>query len=127
MNESLFIELAKQVPNLVIFLLIIYMFQKGDEKKELQRVENARRLEDKREAHEKALEVGRQAHDTQMNNMWANYIKSIIDQQNATFKVIMDALNDHELASKERYERMGITKELLDAAKEVARQHSRRQ
>lgn len=118
MSENLFIELAKQVPNLVIFLAVVYMFQKNNEKQEQLRIENARRLEDKREAHEKTIEERRQAHDREMNNMWANNVKSLIDQQNQTFKMVVDIINDHEKASQDRYERMGITKDLLDAARE---------
>jgi hypothetical protein len=118
MSENLFIELAKQVPNLVIFIIIIWLFQKNEEKREIQRTENARRLEDKREAHEKELETRRQAHDLQMNNMWASYIKNIIDQQNQTFKMVMDIINEHEKASQERYDKMGITQDLLQAARD---------
>lgn len=127
MGEALFTKLAEQVPNLVVFLIIVYMMQKNNEKQDLQRVENARRLEDKREAHEKSLEEKRQAHDLQMNNMWANYIKNLIDQQAQTFKMVADMLKDHEQASQDRYEKMQITKDLLDAAREhIARDQGMR-
>lgn len=116
MSESWFTELVRQVPNLVIFLLIVYLFQKNEEKREAQRVENARRLEDKREAHERELEKKRQAHDLQMNNMWASYIKSIIDQQTDAYKALIEIIKEHEEASQERYKRMGITNELIKQA-----------
>jgi hypothetical protein len=116
--SELMIEIAKQAPYLVGLILLVWMFQLAEEKREKQRVENAKILEDKREAHEIKLEEKRQVHDQQMNNMWASYIKSIIDQQNETVKSLMEAINDHEEASQRRYERMGITKELIDAVKQ---------
>jgi hypothetical protein len=124
MNELL-IELVKQAPVLAGLIVLVWMFQLAEEKRERQRVENAKLLEDKREAHETNMETKRQTHDSQMNNMWASYIKSIIDQQNESIKALMELINDHETSSQRRYERMGITKELIDAVKAQKEQKGR--
>ena len=116
--DSIFAKLGEQIPYIVALLVLVYMNQLSEVKREQQRVENAKALEDRREKHEKELEDKRQVHDRDMNNMWASYIKSIIDQQNQAFTALMKTINEHELASQQRYERMGITNDLIEAVKE---------
>jgi hypothetical protein len=83
---------------------------KTDKEMEELRVKNATELEDRRETHEREI-----------NNMWANSIKMLLDQQDRAHQVMMSALKEHDKASQERYDRLGITNELIQAVKE--RQH----
>jgi hypothetical protein len=50
--------------------------------------------------------------------MWANSIKMIVDQQKEAHIVILAALKEHDKASQERYERIGITNDLIQAVKD---------
>jgi hypothetical protein len=74
--------------------------------------------EDKRVANASSLETRRENHEREMNNMWAQHIKSITDQIATSHQVIMSKLADHDKESQERYERMNITKDLIKAAEQ---------
>jgi hypothetical protein len=105
--DNLLLEFVKQAPYIAALIILVYMFQRNEEKREQQRVENA-----------KAIEQERQAQVRELNNMWANSIKQIVDQHAQASLAIMTALREHEESSKERYKRLGITQDLLDAATE---------
>ena len=74
------------------------------------RIENAKELENRREAHEREI-----------NNMWANSIRMINEQQSKTSEALMTALKEHDRASQERYEKIGITNDLIQAVKDRQR------
>lgn len=105
MNEVL-LEMAKQVPVGLAIIFIVYLFQNNENKREQQRIDNAKTMEQERKAHE-----------LQLNNMWATAFKNLIDEIKSGQKAIADALATHDSAERERYERMGITKDLVDVAK----------
>lgn len=109
MNE-VFLEMAKQVPVGLAMIFIVYMFLTNENKREEQRTALAKDREQERRNYE-----------IQINSMWASNIKAIIDQINTGNDKIVNALVDHEKMSKERYDKMGITGDLLDAAKELLR------
>lgn len=117
-NEPLWVDLAKQAPYMVLMVAIVYMFLRFIEQWETRRAADAKKLEEERTNNAKQLEEMRQKHDSEINAMWASAIKTLVDEQNKTAKAISEALAEHEKASRDRYERMGITKELLVAAKE---------
>jgi len=107
MNDVL-VEMARQIPSAVAVIGMAYLFLKAEKEREERRVVNAKEMEKERRDHELMI-----------NNMWATYIKTLVDKQNETYLAIAGALESHEEASKDRYERMGITKELLQAVKQT--------
>lgn len=106
MNE-IFQALIKELPVAAALILIVYLFLSNDNKREQQRIENA-----------KAMEAERKNHEMQINAMWAQHIKMLVDNQTEGNTTIVKALTEHELNSQRRYERMGITKDLLDSVRE---------
>ena len=102
--------MAKASPIGLAMIAIVWIFVTQESKREQQRIENAK---------ERAIE--QRAYDMQVQNMWANNIKAIIEKVDGGQKMIADALNEHERASRERYEKMGITDDLLKYAKENLR------
>lgn len=108
MNEVL-AELIRQSPTAAALLGAVYLFLKREREAEETRVKNAEALENKR-----------QAHDLQVNAMWAKYIKNIVDTISTSNQNIVDALATHEKASEERYDRLGVTQDLIDAVKAAA-------
>jgi hypothetical protein len=117
MEASVITKIIEASPYLGFILLFMWFEAKREDK----RTANAEELETRREKHEKELEEKREAHDRDINNMWASYIKSILDQQNEMSKALMDTIVEHEESSQQRYERLGITQELINAVKESQR------
>ena len=111
--DQVLLELIRQVPSAAAVIGAVYLFLKREKEAEEIRTRNAAALEDKR-----------QAHDSQINNMWAGYIKSIIEQVQQGNKTIVDTIAAHGKESAERYEKLGITQDLIDAVKEQSR-HAR--
>jgi len=106
MNEVL-IEMAKQVPGALAVIGTVYLFLKAENEREQRRITNA-----------KEMEMERRAHEIEKNEMWSSFIKNLIDSQNNSSTVIANAIAEHEVASRDRYEKMGITNDLLKVAKE---------
>jgi hypothetical protein len=105
MNETL-AELIRQSPIAAALLGAVYLFLRREKEAEELRVKNAEALENKRQTHEITV-----------NAMWASYIKNILDTVTISNQKIVDALAAHEKSSEERYERLGITQDLIDAVK----------
>jgi hypothetical protein len=102
--DNAWLEMGKQAPYVALMIVLVVVFLNYIQKGEASRVQNARDLEDKREAHERDI-----------NNMWANSIKLIVDQQEKSHQAVMEMLKQHEQASRERYERMAKTDDLIKA------------
>lgn len=117
MEASVIAKIIEASPYLGFILLFMWFEAKREDK----RIANAAELETRREKHEIEIEDKREAHDRDINNMWAGYIKTLIDQQSLTSKALMDTITAHEESSQERYDRLGITQELIDAVKESQR------
>ena len=107
MNELL-TELLKNSPIAAALIIVVWLFLDAIKKQDAIRIENAKALEAKREAHEK-----------DMNAMWGRVIKQMMHQNDINSEAIMTRLEDHEKAMHERYDKFQITKDLLDAAKEI--------
>ena len=124
--SDILIESAKQVPALValvvLVVVIIRLFLAAEDKREAQRIANDKQLETERSTNAKALEEMRQKHESQTIAMLAEAIKHTSDEFSKTAKMIIDALDDHEEKSKDRYQKMNITKDLLEAAKDRERE-----
>lgn len=100
-------EMVKSIPVAVAMIIIVNLFLTNEAKREEARTQNA-----------KERETERRAYELQINNMWATNFKNIVDQINEGNGKLVTALVEHERNSKERYEKMGITNDLLKAAKE---------
>lgn len=118
MNESVLQEMAKQIPAAVALIITVALFLNHIQKNEEKRFAHDKELETQRALNAKTLQDENRAHALQVNSMWASNIKLIVDQQVQSNQVIANALNEHERASRERYDKMGITDDLLQLAKE---------
>lgn len=105
--DDLWKEMIKQIPVAVAMIYIVNMFLTNEAKREEARTANAKEREQERRAYE-----------LQINSMWASNFKNIIDQINEGNSKLVSALVEHERNSKERYEKMNITSDLLKVAKE---------
>lgn len=104
--SEIILEVARQLPSAVAIIGLVYLFLRYDAEREKRREINA-----------KEMSTERRAWNQQENTMWANYIKALIDKQNEFHKMIADALTAHERESQRRYEKMGVTRDLVDAVK----------
>lgn len=80
----------------------------------------------KEERTERATNAAQKAkedkdHEIEKNRLWAETIKSILDRQAESSKAIVEAIAKMEKDLQEKYESMGITKDLLDAARRELR------
>jgi len=104
--ENILTELAKQIPNAVAVIVMAYLFLHFQKQAEERRVNDAKEQSKERRQHE-----------AQINNMWAGYIKQLTENHEETFRAIAKALADHETSSQERYDKMRITQDLIEAVK----------
>ena len=118
---EVFQELIKQAPYIAAVVITIGLFLWSNQRNEDKRLAHDAQMEVTRAANAKEREQERRTYEIQINSMWASNIKSIVDQISVGNDKIVNALLEHEKASKERYEKMGITSDLLDAAKEQLR------
>lgn len=121
MSENVLIEVAKQVPWAVIVFAVIFVFLKYMRESETARLAHEKELEAQRIAAAKERSTAEREHQASVNNLWAQNVKSMTEQLVQTSKQIADALSAHERASEERYNKMNITQDLLDTAKEELR------
>lgn len=121
MSENVLIEVAKQVPWAVIVFAVIFVFLKYMRESETARLAHEKELEAQRIAAAKERATAEREHQASVNNLWAQNVKSMTEQLVQTSKQIADALSEHERASQERYNKMNITQDLLDTAKEELR------
>lgn len=112
--DSVWSELAREVPSALAVILTVYLFLKAEKEREIRREANAK---------EKSQED--RNFSAQVNAMWANNIATLVGKQDATFQLISNsisslgrALKQHDEDSQERYERIGITQDLIKMARE---------
>ena len=108
--ESWVVELIRQVPSAAAVIGTVYLFLRWMEKSDERREVNAK---------ERAMED--RAHQIQINTLWANTIKGALDQQDRTAlkttEMIVDKLAAIDKAAEDRYKKMNITQDLIDAVK----------
>lgn len=121
MDSTVYIELIKQAPYVAALIILVFIFLWAEDRRESTQMKNAKELEETRTKNAKDLEDKREAHEREINNMWANSIKMIVEQQQQAHQVIMSALREHDKASQERYDKIGITNDLIAAVKERQR------
>lgn len=102
--DNLWIELVRQVPAASAVIGTVFLF-----------LRHLERLEDKRDANAKEAARERREHEVTINTMWANSIKSVVDQNDRTATMIVEKLVAIDKAADERYERLRKTDDLIKA------------
>ncbi len=115
--DSIFVELIKQAPIAAAFIVMVWLFLRAEEKREGRRVANAKASEQERRNHENKMLEERLQHEREINNMWTNFMKNLIDEQKKNFEDVVLKIHEHEIQSRKRYERMKITQKLKAAAR----------
>jgi hypothetical protein len=109
--DAVWVELIKALPWGFVIIVMQYL-QLKDRKEE--------RIERSANAADKAIKE--KEFEQEKNRLWADTIKGILDRQSETSKQIVDAIREMQRDLQDKYESMGITKDLLDAARrEIAR------
>ena len=122
---SKIIEASPYLGFVILYILL-------DARREERRTTGATALENRREAGAAALESQRESHEKTMQDrqikhsddvlqLYASFNQQLINEIKLSHNAIMNKLAEHEQESEDRYERMGITKDLLRAATERKR------
>jgi len=119
MSDSILIEIAKQAPWAVILFAVIVVALRHVKEEASANRQHDKEMEALRIAAAKERETERRQHEMTLASMQASNIKSLIDNVTQSSREIADALKLHEENSKDRYEKMSITKDLLDTARET--------
>lgn len=113
--DNWIIELIRQVPSAAAVIGTVYLFLRHIEKQNDRHSSNAK---------DKAIED--RAHQIDINTLWARTIKETVEQTDrtatTTTKMIVDKLGYMDKAAEERYDKMKITQELIDAVKDLKKQ-----
>lgn len=80
------------------------------------------RAEKQRQEMAKRLNEEQRQHEITVFNLFANTLKQISTEITESNKSVVANLKEHEVASQERYERMGNTQEIKDAIDELKKQ-----
>lgn len=80
------------------------------------------RAEKQRQDSAKRLNEEQRQHEVTVFNLFANTLKQISTEITKSNDSVVANLKEHEIASQERYERMGNTQEIKDAIEELKKQ-----
>ena len=112
------IELIRQVPSAAAVIGTVFLFLRFIEKQNQHQADRAK---------EKAVED--RAHQIDINSLWANTIKEAMEQTDktamTTTQMIVDKLGYMDKAAEERYSKMNITQELIDAVNGMRKEKAR--
>lgn len=111
------IELAKQVPAALAVMGVVWLFLRYMESQELKRSANAKEIGETYRAHEIHIQNISRGRDLEMNNLWASTVKNIMQNQDVSAQAIVSALATLEKNITESYEKLGVTQDLLKAAR----------
>ncbi len=114
MND-VWIKLIEQSPWAAAIILIVYMFLTYLGKLEDKRIVRDSDGEKARTESAKERERERRDHEMTIANLQANSMKQMLEQMASGMEIIAKALSDHDKASRERYEKIGMTKDLIAA------------
>jgi len=123
--DEVLIEMAKQVPAALMVGAVVWMFLKAAEKERAERIVNAKEMSEVQRAHELQMEASRRGRELEINNLWASTVKNIMTTQDTSNQTIVTAIKDMHVQMNDQYEKMGITKDLYDAAKKVLNKSER--
>lgn len=103
--EAILLELTRQLPSALAIGAVVFLFLRHVERQEAQRITNAK----ERNAELRQMEQRKETY-------FMTALQALVTKQDETYKLISDALTDHELNSQERYKRIGATQELMKRA-----------
>jgi hypothetical protein len=124
MDEAV-LELVRNLPAAAAVMFTVYIMLYFEERREKRREENAKSKSQEDRDHE--VTIAQMLHNNilTITNSHKETAQLILDRTNETFMGIKDDLEDHERSSKERYDRMQITQDLVRLAKEQAERRAR--
>jgi hypothetical protein len=120
--DAVWQELIKALPWGFVLIVMRYLEIKDQKEQRVERAANAKEAEALRVAN--AAEKARVERDFEMekNKLWAETIKTVLDRQTEASQRIVTALTAMQKDLSDKYDSMGITKDLLDAARrEIAK------
>jgi hypothetical protein len=104
--DSIWPDLARNIPSAMAVIATIYIMSYFEERREKRREDNAKQMSQENREHE-----------VKIQNMWQSSISLMNAKTDETFRLISEMLDNHESASVERYEKMGVTQDLIKMAK----------
>lgn len=121
MEATVIAKLIEASPYLGFILLFLWFESKREDK----RIANAAALETRREEHEKKMQEKELQHARDINQLWALHFQNIANEIKAGNQLLVEKLEEHEKQSAERYERIGVTQNLLKAAASASERSKR--
>jgi hypothetical protein len=110
--DAVWQELIKALPWGFVIITLQYLQLKDRKDERIERASNAA-----------DIAIREREHDSEKNKLWAETIKSVLDRQTEASSAIVGAIQTMQKDLQEKYESMGITKDLLDAARrEISKQ-----
>ena len=106
MTEA-YIELIKSIPWGAAIITVVFLFLRHMKEMEIMKINAAK---------EKAADD--RANQLAIANMQANGMKEILEGIKQSFLLIAEKITQHDKESKERYDKIGNTKELMKAIKD---------
>lgn len=103
---EVWIEALKQAPSAAVIILTVYIMMVFQDKQDVRRIEAAKEKSALDREHNYALE-----------QMQQNNIKMLVIGFEDAIKMIGDKMDKHDEATKQRYEKLGITQDLIKAAR----------
>lgn len=121
--DAVWQELIKALPWGFVLIVMRWLEIKDQKEQRIERAANAaQKAEDERKFAAEKSESERK-YDMEKNKLWSESIKYSIDKQSESSIAITTAIKEMQKDLQEKYESMGITKDLLDAARrELAKQ-----
>lgn len=115
--DQLLIELTKQIPSAVAVIGTVFLFLKAAEKERAERIVNAMDKNNVQRLHDIAMENSRRGRELEINNLWATTVKNMMSNQESSDMRIVEAIKTMQIEITNQYKKMGITRELIDMAK----------
>jgi hypothetical protein len=114
MEAAVLAKIIEASPYLGFILLFLWFEMKREDK----RIAGAAALETRRETHEKEMQNKELQHARDINQLWALHFQTIANEIKAGNQALIEKLEEHDQASAGRYERLGITRDLLKIAQD---------
>jgi hypothetical protein len=105
MNEAL-LEGIKQAPWAAALVAIVYLFLRAEKERSERAIENA-----------KDISLNQRNNEIERNKLLSDMFKSIIENSNSDNASILKALDDLKFTVIDQYEKLGVTRDLMRAAK----------
>jgi hypothetical protein len=115
--DAVYQELIKALPWGFVLIVMRYLEIRDQSEQRIERAANAKEAEAQRVAN--AVDKAKVERDFEMekNKLWAETIKTVLDRQTEASQNIVSALHEMHKDLQDKYASMGITKDLLDAAR----------